>query len=33
MENNESALIDCGQRYRADKPISISRAEGTVIRW
>jgi len=30
IENNESALIDYGQRYRAGKPISTSRAEGTV---
>ncbi len=28
--NNEGALIDYGQRYRAGKPISTSRAEGTV---
>jgi hypothetical protein len=28
--NNEGALIDYGQRYRASKPISTSRAEGTV---
>ena len=28
--NNEGALIDYGQRYRAGKPISSSRAEGTV---
>lgn len=28
--NNEGALIDFGQRYRANKPISISRAEGTI---
>ena len=27
---NEGALIDYGQRYRAGKPISTSRAEGTV---
>ncbi|MDO9714520.1 ISKra4 family transposase, partial [Paracraurococcus lichenis] len=30
LENNEDALIDYGQRYRAGKPISSSRAEGTV---
>ncbi len=30
IENNESALIDYGQRYRTGKPISTSRAEGTV---
>jgi hypothetical protein len=30
IENNEGALIDYGQRYRADEPISSSRAEGTV---
>jgi hypothetical protein len=30
IENNEDALIDYGQRYRAGKPISSSRAEGTV---
>jgi len=30
IENNERALIDYGQRYRAGKPISTSRAEGTV---
>ena len=30
IENNEGVLIDDGQRYRAGKPISISRAEGTV---
>jgi len=30
IENNEDALIDYGQRYRAGKPISTSRAEGTV---
>src|SRR4051794_36901580 len=28
--NNEGALIDYGRRYRAGKPISTSRAEGTV---
>jgi len=28
--NNEGALIDYGQRYRAGKPISTPRAEGTV---
>jgi hypothetical protein len=28
--NNEGALIDYGQRYRAGEPISSSRAEGTV---
>jgi hypothetical protein len=28
--NNEEALIDYGQRYRAGKPISTARAEGTV---
>src|SRR4051812_8255523 len=30
IENNDGALIDYGQRYRAGKPISTSRAEGTV---
>jgi hypothetical protein len=30
VENNEGALIDYGQRYRAGEPISSSRAEGTV---
>ena len=30
IENNEGALIDYGQRYRAGEPISTSRAEGTV---
>ncbi len=30
IESNEGALIDYGQRYRADKPISTSRAESTV---
>ncbi len=30
IENNEGVLIDYGQRYRAGKPISTSRAEGTV---
>jgi len=30
IENNEGALIDYGERYRAGKPISTSRAEGTV---
>ena len=30
VENNESALIDYGQRHRAGKPVSTSRAEGTV---
>jgi hypothetical protein len=30
IENNEGALIDYGQRYRPGKPISTSRAEGTV---
>jgi len=30
IENNEGALIDYDQRYRAGKPISTSRAEGTV---
>ena len=30
IENNEGALTDYGQRYRAGKPISTSRAEGTV---
>ncbi len=30
IETNESTLIDYGQRYRAGKPISTSRAEGTV---
>ncbi len=30
IENNEGALIDYGQRHCAGKPISTSRAEGTV---
>ena len=30
IETNEAALIDYGERYRAGKPISTSRAEGTV---
>jgi hypothetical protein len=30
IETNDGALIDYGQRYRAGKPISTSRAEGTV---
>jgi len=30
IENNEGALIDYGQRHRAGKPISTSRAEGAV---
>ena len=30
IENNEGALIDYGERHRAGKPISTSRAEGTV---
>jgi len=30
IETNEGALIDYGQRYQAGKPISTSRAEGTV---
>src|SRR3954447_25633064 len=30
IENNDGALIDYGQLYRAGKPISTSRAEGTV---
>ena len=30
IKNNEGALIDYGERYRAGKPISTSRAEGTV---
>ncbi len=30
IENNKDALIDYGQRCRAGKPISTSRAEGTV---
>ena len=30
IDNNENALIDYGQRYQAGKPISTSRAEGTV---
>jgi len=30
IESNEGALIDYGQRCRAGKPISTSRAEGTV---
>ncbi len=28
--NNEAALIDYGRRYRRGKPISTSRAEGTI---
>ena len=32
IENNKDALIDYGQRHRAGKPISTSRAEGTVNR-
>jgi len=30
IETNEGALINYGERYRAGKPISTSRAEGTV---
>jgi len=30
IETNEGALIDYGERSRAGKPISTSRAEGTV---
>ena len=30
IETNEGALIDYGQRSRAGKPISTSRAEGTI---
>jgi len=30
IESNEGALVDYGERYRAGKPISTSRAEGTV---
>jgi len=30
IENNKDALIDYGQRCQAGKPISTSRAEGTV---
>jgi len=30
IETNEGASIDYGQRYRAGKPISTSRAKGTV---
>ena len=30
IENNKDALIDYGQRHKAGKPISTSRAEGTV---
>jgi len=30
IESNEGTLIDYGERYRAGKPISTSRAEGTV---
>ena len=30
IENNEGALINYGQRHRASKPISTSRAESTV---
>ena len=30
IENSKGALIDYGQRSRAGKPISTSRAEGTV---
>ena len=30
IESNRGALIDYGQRHRAGKPISTSRAEGTV---
>jgi len=30
IKSNEGALIDYGQRHRADKPIPTSRAEGTV---
>src|SRR5271170_646548 len=30
LDNNEIALIDYGSRYRADKPVPTSRAEGCV---
>ena len=30
IESNKGALIDYGERYRAGKPTSTSRAEGTV---
>jgi len=30
IESNEGAVVDYGERYRAGKPISTSRAEGTV---
>ena len=30
VESNEGAMIDRGQRYRVGKPISTSRAGGTV---
>jgi len=30
LSNNETALIDYGSRYRADRPVSTSRAEGCV---
>ena len=30
VENNKGALIDCGERYPAGKPISTSRAGDTV---
>jgi len=30
LGNNETALIDYGSRYRADQPVSTSRAEGCV---
>ena len=30
LDNNETSLIDYGSRYRANKPISTSRAEGCV---
>ena len=30
VANNEDALIDYGTRYRAGRPISTSRAEGSV---
>ena len=33
IESNEGVLIDYGQRYRAGKPISTSRAEGTSTSW
>src|SRR5829696_2880310 len=33
FKNHEGALIDYGQRYRAGKPISTSRAEGRSTTW